>query len=339
MARLRPFHVAVRVAAAIVLVAAVFAVYRVATQRPVTVVSPMTQPTMPEQVAVQNNHDSGGATVSPKEAVPGPSVAVKGTDSTPAPQPLPVANESVAMASPFGISGTIDFVGAPAAPKSIDTSANEECRLRHPQGLVDDSLLVSNGKLANVVVSIEPTKGQNLIEMASSAAYEERPPLLLDQRDCKFQPRVLAGMVGQELIVSNSDPFLHNVHSKSDANPKFNIGQPTVEFGRRLDPLAAPERFEIKCDIHPWMTASMSVFAHPYFAVSKADGSFTIPTAGLEDGVYTLLAWHETLGTRRALIEIRNGHATAMTEIKFSEGHAAATPAAHTLVACPNCLD
>jgi hypothetical protein len=38
MARLRPFHVAVRVAAAVVLAATIFAIYRVATRGPVTVV-------------------------------------------------------------------------------------------------------------------------------------------------------------------------------------------------------------------------------------------------------------------------------------------------------------
>ena len=42
--------------------------------------------------------------------------------------------------------------------------------------------------------------------------------------------------------------------------------------------------FPIKCDVHPWMRAYAGVLSHPYFDVSKADGSFKIrsdqPTRG-----------------------------------------------------------
>jgi hypothetical protein len=218
----------------------------------------------------------------------------------------------------------------------IDMSAVQTCRDRHPEGGTDDSLLVANGRVGNVVVSIEPAFDQDLTAMASAANRGGREPLVLDQRDCKFIPRILAGVVGQELVVKNSDPFLHNVHSRANLNPSFNIGQPNVDPGRRLHPLAAPERFQVKCDLHPWMTAVVSVFEHPYFAVSAEDGSFTIPAHGLRDGRYTLLAWHETLGERRATVEVRNGKA-AEAEIRFAPGEANAAPAGAVMQACAGC--
>jgi hypothetical protein len=45
---------------------------------------------------------------------------------------------------------------------------------------------------------------------------------------------------------------------------------------------------------HPWPRAYVAVFDHPYFAVTKPDGSFTID--GVPPGSYTLMAWHERTG-------------------------------------------
>jgi hypothetical protein len=337
------------VAAVVALLASAVGVYVVATRDSRTIVSPVTQPTpvtpgTPGGTVVRNDDAKPVDPVQPGTKSPGNAVAQgtkngNGTNSTDGGRGNPVV-AAAAVASPLAIAGTVLFDGAPPPARHIDMSAVPACRDRHPQGAFDDSVVVSaGGALANVVVSVEPTVGQDLTAMASASAFEERAPLILDQHDCQFRPRVIAGMVGQELVVKNSDPFLHNVHSKASLNPKFNIGQPTVEFGRRLDALAAPERFEVKCDLHPWMTAAVSVFEHPYFAVSAADGSFTIPTGGLADGTYTLLAWHETLGVRRARVEVHAGHAVTMTDFHFTPAAAAAAPTknAIALQACANC--
>jgi len=50
------------------------------------------------------------------------------------------------------------------------------------------------------------------------------------------------------------------------------------------------------------------VFEHQYFAVTKEDGSYTIPP-GLPDGQYTLVAWQERLGERRTTVEVKGGKA------------------------------
>src|SRR5438046_3184583 len=63
--------------------------------------------------------------------------------------------------------------------------------------------------------------------------------------------------------------------------------------GKDVEPFKAAEMFRVKCDVHPWMSAYIGVFVHPYFAVSKEDGTYKIPTKGLADGDYTLTFWHE----------------------------------------------
>ena len=54
----------------------------------------------------------------------------------------------------------------------------------------------------------------------------------------------------------------------------------------------------MKCNIHPWMQGYIAVFKHPYFVVTKDDGSFDLSQSA--PGTYTIKAWHEKLGTASA---------------------------------------
>src|SRR5688500_7200543 len=123
-----------------------------------------------------------------------------------------------------------------------------------------------------------------------------------------YVPHVIALMAGQPLKVKNSDAFLHNVHSLATVNPPFNFGQPTKDEGKEVESPKAAEVFRVKCDVHPWMSAFIAVFEHPFFAVSKEDGTFTIP-GNLPDGKYTLVAWHEKFGEQEKEIEVAGGKA------------------------------
>jgi hypothetical protein len=133
---------------------------------------------------------------------------------------------------------------------------------------------------------------------------------VLDQKGCQYHPHVLAMRVGQTLLVRNSDAFLHNVHALAVDNPGFNVGQPSIDPGKQVGTMKAPEVFKVKCDLHPWMMAYVHVIGHPFFAVTKQDGTFTIP-AGLPDGKYALIAWHERLGEKQVIVEVKGGKAEA----------------------------
>jgi len=234
---------------------------------------------------------------------------------------------ALALAASFGlssvcmadISGTVKFDGEAPEPAQIDMSAVKECAAQHPDGAFDESLVVADGKLANVVVSVKADNLQG--EVPKEAAT-------LDQKGCQYHPHVVAVMVGQSLLVKNDDNFLHNVHALSIDNPAFNFGQPTKDLnGRKVDPMKTAERFKVKCDVHPWMGAQVAVFEHPYFAVSKEDGTFKIP-GNLPDGEYTLVAWHEKLGEQEAKVMVSGGKAEN-AEFTFKPAAAKADDAAN----------
>jgi hypothetical protein len=85
-------------------------------------------------------------------------------------------------------------------------------------------------------------------------------------------------------------------------NPEFNLAMPKfrTETTKIFD--KAEFMFAMKCDVHPWMGAWVSIMDNPFFSTTKADGKFTI--ANLPAGNYEVEAWHEKLGTKTVKITV-----------------------------------
>ena len=139
--------------------------------------------------------------------------------------------------------------------------------------------------------------------------------VILDQRHCDYQPRVLGIRVGQTLQMRNSDDVLHNVNARGQGaglqrGPNsFNVAMPlkglTVERKFQEQQVPVP----LVCDVHPWMRAFAGVVSHPFFAVTGRDGAFAL--GGLPAGKYTLEAWHERLGKVTAEVTVAEGESAA----------------------------
>lgn len=205
------------------------------------------------------------------------------------------------------ITGVLHYAGKKPSRKLIDMSEDPSCVEAHHGKAYDESLLVGHGgALANGFVYIE--KGLEGKNFAVPPA-----PAVIDQRGCWFQPRIIGVQTNQLLKVVNSDPVTHNIHPMARVNREWNHSQGPGDaplnrkFGR-------PEiMIPVKCNIHGWMHAYIGVLDHPYFSVSKEDGSFEIPN--LPPGTYTLAVWHEQLGTlEKQLTVTPNQHA----EIDFT---------------------
>jgi hypothetical protein len=205
----------------------------------------------------------------------------------------------VACATVFGMAATISaqdgatlkgkfiFDGDPPAPKQIDCRKEQVC-CQKP--MFDESLLVGKNKeLANVIVWVR-TKG---LKVPPELAAAHKAPAFMDNKGCRFEPRVVGLVKGQKLKIGNSDPVGHN---SNVTGQNFNPIVPAnnfAEFEPKMMTLIVPN--QVTCNIHPWMTGWVAVRPDPFFAISAADGMFEIK--GLPAGKdLELQAWHERSG-------------------------------------------
>jgi plastocyanin len=219
------------------------------------------------------------------------------------------------------ITGTVKLDGKAPEMKPIDMSGVAECAAKHEKP-VNDQTVVANDKggLQFVVVSLKPAEGQDLGEGAKKKAAT------LDQEGCQYHPHVLAMQAGATLNIKNSDEFLHNVHSLAEKNPAFNFAQAN-KGSKPVRDIKDPEVFHVKCDVHPWMSAYIAVFEHPYFAVTDKDGNFSIDTKGLKDGDYDITAWQEKYDKQEGKVTVKDGK--GKVDFTYKAEAASADPIRH----------
>lgn len=220
--------------------------------------------------------------------------AGEGADVPEASPAAEVTASPVDEATAGGIRGTVRYAG-PDTDTPIDFKADPKCAGMN-QGPADtETVAAQDGKLANVFVYVK--SGLEQYEFPVPADKK-----VLDQQGCMYRPRVSGVMVGQTLVVKNSDDTVHNVHALPKVNREFNNSQPfqNMELEKKF---TQPEvMVHFKCDVHRWMNAWMGVLPHPYYAVSAEDGAFALDK--LPPGTYTVEAWHEKLGTQSQQVTV-----------------------------------
>jgi plastocyanin len=188
------------------------------------------------------------------------------------------------------ITGAISFTGQAPAPRKLDTSNDKACG-----EVMADDVLVNDGKLQNVFVFVKSGLPEANFEIPAT-------PVTFDQNGCKYLPRVFGIQTGQPLSIVNSDPTNHNVHFQPKINREGNESQlkgqaPITKKFTKPETLIL-----VKCNMHSWMTAYIGVLPHPFYAVSAADGTFTIK--GLPPGDYEIEAWHEKYGAKTLKVKV-----------------------------------
>jgi len=220
-----------------------------------------------------------------------------------------IAVTVISVARAGDITGTITLKGTPPKEKDI-TPLKEDatCGKLHTEMPTTHFYVVgANGGLADVVVSLQGISGKSTGASAN--------PVTLDQKGCEYTPQILAVQTDQKILVKNSDPVLHNIHDLPTVagNKEQNMAQ-MPNSAELTFSFPKPEMFlKFKCDVHPRTFAWVSVFDHPYFAVSDKDGSFKI--ANVQAGKYTIQVAHRKAGTATQDIEVKEG---APTKVDFT---------------------
>jgi plastocyanin len=208
------------------------------------------------------------------------------------------------------VTGTITFTGKAPTLKPLAMDADPACAKKHSAPAPSEMLVLGTGNtMANILVYV--SKGLP----AGKSWPAPKEPAVLDQKGCQYVPHVMGIMVGQAYRILNSDGILHNVHTLPKINKGFNKPMPPT-MKETTTAFEKPEPvFQIKCDVHPWMSAYVGVFTHPFFSVSSKDGKFTL--SGLEAGTYEITAWHERLGPQTASVTV-SGSDTKTQDFKFA---------------------
>ena len=190
---------------------------------------------------------------------------------------------STSLSNPGSVTGTVKLEGqAPVATDTVALDAAERavCRTSAPVPVAS-----TKGGLGNAVVWIAG------IEAGRVLPADKR--LDLASEECRLDPQVQGAVVGSTFNVFNDDRLIHRLaflrfgtHDTLTVMPFFNTGQ--MVPSERLAKTAG--LVEVRCAQHPWTHAYIAVFDHPYFAVTKPDGTFRIDS--VPAGNYRMMIWH-----------------------------------------------
>ena len=110
--------------------------------------------------------------------------------------------------------------------------------------------------------------------------------------------------LNQPVLVKSDDSIAHNTHTNPTRNSQFN--QAVKANDREGIPVkyTRPESqpIPVTCDYHSWMKAYHFPVDHPYYAITDADGKFTIK--GLPAGKHQFIVWQERAGILDRKLEV-----------------------------------
>lgn len=194
------------------------------------------------------------------------------------------AYEAITVTDGGSVAGRVTYRGEPPVPATIKVTKDlEVCGTEKTAA----ELIVGADKgIKNVVA--------RLLDVRRGKPLSNKRSTTIDQKNCEYSPRILLFPAGTRVAIENNDGILHNTNVVAEKNPSFTVAQPKFRrvVERRIDDPEMPMR--VRCDVHSWMASWWIAQEHPYYAVTKTDGTFVL--SDVPPGHYTLELWHETLG-------------------------------------------
>ena len=148
---------------------------------------------------------------------------------------------------------------------------------------------------------VSGTVPRNAIVMLLASEPPAMPdgPAVMDQYAKQFVPNVLYVRVNQPVEFRNSEDMPHNVTvtRRPTGTEIFNVGtEPHQKHVHAFDRVA---QYDVTCDIHPGMQATIIATETPLATVAGDDGRFTI--ANVKPGKYKLVVTFEGRSLEQAV--------------------------------------
>lgn len=210
------------------------------------------------------------------------------------------------------IEGSVRFLGPVPQARIADNAGR-----RRPILSVEDA---ENGlRYAAVYLSGPEVEKASVADEVSDDDAGAIP--IIDQRDLTFVPHLVAVRSGQRVAFINSDPENHNVRAQAQTpRNRFNIMTVSgLDYERQFRAETNGKPVRLSCDIHPWMSAWVFAFDHPYFDVTGEHGDFSIEA--VPAGTYSIVVYQPD-GELRAEGEMTvAAGATIRLSVEFSGKH------------------
>ena len=261
------------------------------------------------------------------------------------------AYEEITVTDGGTINGRVTLSGGKPTPKGFNLITFPDpvyCgRISTGTGwrLLEEFNITSDGGLKDVVVW--------LAEVPKGKPFHFEAPRI-EAKDCRFLPFVTAVRDESEVVVINMDPVMHDIqaYETSHLGPRvlFNTplpmnphharnvganthehlpGEPMVE---KVNLTKDRRIFVMQCGFHAYMVSWGMAVQNPYYAVTSADGSFSIPD--VPPGEYVVMAWHPETGpaVEQKISVPAKGTASAQFQFKAPTGRRSA----HEMVENPH---
>jgi hypothetical protein len=132
-----------------------------------------------------------------------------------------------------------------------------------------------------------------LVGVPRGKPFDYTPKLTLDT--CRIAPFVAPIRNDHSIEIVNDDPITHDIQAYTlRENYTFAMfNKPMIPKSRAIKQVRLRKDhylFRTQCGVHDFMQSWGMAVGNPYFAVSGADGRFTI--ADIPPGTYEVIAWH-----------------------------------------------
>ena len=131
-------------------------------------------------------------------------------------------------------------------------------------------------------------------------------PAIMDQYAKQFVPEMLFVRVGQPVEFRNSEDSPHNVNVNRIPTGTAVFSTSTAPYQKYTHTFDQPGQYNVSCDIHPGMQATVVATTTPLVTVADANGRFTFAT--LERGTYKVI-WVANGQTGEKQLEVTAGAA------------------------------